>query len=126
LEAARGGTPSDGDSWVMRQGLEAATLLIGPMLPHIAEEMWQALGHKTIVADTPWPEYDPALLVEDRVKIAIQVNGKLRGAVELPKDSNEDVVRDAAMALDPVANAVQGKAIRKVIHVPNKIYNVVV
>ena len=120
------GEKGAGDSWVMRQGLEAATLLIGPMLPHIAEEMWQALGHKTIVADTPWPEYDPALLVEDRVKIAIQVNGKLRGAVELPKDSNEDVVRDAAMALDPVANAVQGKAIRKVIHVPNKIYNVVV
>jgi leucyl-tRNA synthetase len=88
--------------------------------------MWQTLGYKTLVVDTPWPQHDPALLVEDRVKIAVQVNGKLRGAVELSKDANEDAVRDAAMALDTVANAVQGKAIRKVIHVPNKIYNIVV
>ena len=115
-----------GEDWAMRQGLEAAVLLAGPMLPHIAEEMWQALGHSTLVVDTPWPVYDPSLLVEDRVKIAVQVNGKLRGAVELPKDSHEDAVRDAAMALDNVTNAIQGKDIRKVIHVPNKIYNVVV
>jgi leucyl-tRNA synthetase len=115
-----------GEAWVLRTGAETAVLLSAPMLPHLAEEMWRALGHDTLVVDTPWPEYDPALLVEDRVTIAIQVNGKLRGSVDLPKDSGEDKARDAAMALDTVSSAIAGKAIRKIIYVPNRILNVVV
>jgi leucyl-tRNA synthetase len=115
-----------GEAWVLRHGLEIATLIVAPMLPHLAEEIWRALGHDTLVVDTPWPEYDPALLVEDHVTIAIQVNGKLRGSVDLPKDSGEDEARDAAMALDTVSSAIAGKAIRKIIYVPNRILNVVV
>ena len=115
-----------GEAWVMRQGLEAATLLIGPMLPHLAEEMWKALGHDSLVVDTPWPTYDAAMLIEDQVKIAIQVNGKLRGAVDLPKDAGEDTVREAALALETVANAIEGKTVRKIIYVPNRILNIVV
>ncbi len=124
LEDLEGSGP--GEAWVLRQGLEAATLLVGPMLPHIAEEMWRALGHETLVVDTAWPEYDPDLLVESEVKIAIQVNGKLRGAVDMPKDSGEDAVRDRAFALETVSNAIDGKTIRKVIYVPNRILNIVV
>src|SRR5690606_27261164 len=89
-----------GEAWVLREGLEIATRLIGPMLPHLAEQMWRALGQERLVVDTPWPEYDPALLVQDRVTIAVQVNGKLRGSVDLPKDAGENEVRDAAMALE--------------------------
>ena len=69
---------------VLREAIEALTQLIGPMLPHIAEEMWAQLGYKNTLCDTPWPKADPDLLVEDSVTIAVQVNGKLRATITLP------------------------------------------
>ncbi len=63
---------------LLRQGLETLVLLLGPMVPHLAEELWQRLGHEVLLADTAWPSADPAWLVEDQVTIAIQVNGRLR------------------------------------------------
>ena len=96
------------------------------MMPHLAEELWQALGSDTLIADVAWPVADPALLVDDTVTVAAQVNGKMRGTLSLPKDCPADVAQAAALALDTVQAAMQGKEPRKVIVVPNRIVNVVV
>ena len=111
---------------VMREGIEVAVRLIGPMMPHLAEELWQALGHERFLADEPWPAYDPALIVEDRVTVAVQVNGRLRATVELPRDADEATAEQAALALPEVQRAMEGKPMRKLIYVPNWIINVVV
>ncbi|MCA1907015.1 MAG: class I tRNA ligase family protein, partial [Magnetospirillum sp.] len=116
----------DGDKWVLREGLETATLLISPMMPHLAEEMWAALGHATPVVDTPWPVAETALLVEDSVTVAVQVNGKLRATIELPKDCDTKLAEETALAQDNVIAAMSGKPPRKVVVVPNRIVNVVV
>ncbi len=116
----------DGDNWVLRQGYECIVLLIGPMMPHIAEELWQQLGHDVLLTDTPWPEADPALLVEDTATVAVQVNGKLRGTIDLPKGLKGKEAEDAALALPRVEEAIKGKDIRKVIVVPDRIINVVI
>ena len=116
----------EGADWVMRQGLETAVYLIGPMMPHLAEELWHSLGHQTLLADTPWPEAEADQLVEKNVTVAVQVNGKLRGTLNLPKDSDDQTAETGALALENVSAAIAGKPIRKVIIVPNRIINVVV
>ena len=116
----------DGAAWVRRHGLEVAICLIGPMMPHLAEELWHSLGHEMLLADTAWPVADPNLLVENSVTIAVQVNGKLRGTLELAKDSDQKSTEEAALSLHNVASAIGDKPIRKVIIVPNRIVNVVI
>ncbi|HWG80317.1 MAG TPA: leucine--tRNA ligase, partial [Stellaceae bacterium] len=111
---------------VMRQGVETAVRLIGPMMPHLAEELWHLLGHDTLLADERWPEADPALVVEDTVTVAVQVNGKLRATIELPRDAAQAEAESAALAQSQVQRAMEGKPARKVIVVPNRIVNVVV
>jgi leucyl-tRNA synthetase len=96
------------------------------MIPHLTEELWARLGHRTMLATAPWPEADPALLQDDTVKIAVQVNGKLRGTVELQRDAEQSTAEAAALALAPVTAALVGKTVRKVVVVPNRIVNVVV
>jgi leucyl-tRNA synthetase len=111
---------------ILREGLETAIILFQPMIPHIAEELWQQLGHKELLINTPWPKADKKYLVDDMVTIAIQLNGKLKVAIQLPKDSPEDVVRKAALEEYKIREAINGKEIRKVIIVPNRIVNVVI
>jgi len=113
-------------SWVRRRGLESLVQMVGPMMPHLAEELWQRLGHETLLADAAWPVADPALLVEDTITVGVQVNGKLRGTVDLPRDADRETAETSALALDGVQRAMAGKPARKVIVVPNKIVNVVV
>jgi leucyl-tRNA synthetase len=116
----------DGASVIMREGIEAAVRLIGPMMPHLAEELWQALGHRTLLADERWPSFDPALVIEDTVTVAVQVSGKLRATVELPRDADQAAAEAAALAEPTVQRAMEGKTPRKIIVVPNRIINVVV
>jgi leucyl-tRNA synthetase len=111
---------------VLREGLEALVKLMAPVMPHIAEELWQVLGHKTMLVDTPWPVADASLLANATVTIAIQVNGKLRATVTLPKDLDQKLAEKAALGEPAVLKAMEGKAPRKVIVVPNRIINVVV
>ena len=113
-------------AWVRRHGLETAVQLLGPVMPHLSEELWRQLGHEALLADTAWPKAERALLVEDAVTIAVQVNGKLRGTVDVPRDADRDTAETAALALDGVQRAMDGRPPRKVIVVPNKIVNVVV
>jgi len=116
----------DADAAVVREALEAAVRLIGPMMPHLAEALWQALGHERLLADEPWPKADAALAIAETVTLAVQVNGKLRGTVEVPRDVAEADARQAALALPNVITALGGKTPRKTIVVPNRIVNVVV
>jgi leucyl-tRNA synthetase len=119
-------TEGAGAGAVMREGIEAAVQLIGPMMPHLAEELWQMLGHTRLLADEPWPKADPALVVEEMVTVAVQVNGKLRATIELVRDTDQASAEAAALAQTAVARAMEGKAARKIIVVPNRIINVVV
>jgi leucyl-tRNA synthetase len=112
--------------WALREALEIFVRLIGPMTPHLAEELWLALGHSTLLADAPWPAAEDALLVDDTVTVAVQINGKLRGTVPLAKDVAKDVAEKAALALPEIVRALDGKAPKRVIVVPNRIVNVVV
>ncbi len=111
---------------VLREAIETAVRLLGPMMPHLAEELWQALGHQHLLADAPWPRADAALAREETVTLAVQVNGKLRGTVDLPRDAGEDAAAIAALALPGVQRFLEGRAPRKTIVIPNRIVNVVV
>jgi leucyl-tRNA synthetase len=115
-----------GEGWVLREGYETLVKLIGPMMPHLGEELWQGLGHSDLLTESPWPEADPALVVDESVVVAVQVNGKLRAQLPLPRDATEEVAREAALNDANVQRAMDGKAIRKLIYVPNRIVNVVV
>ncbi len=116
----------EGAAWVLREALDTLVCLIGPMMPHLAEELWERLGHATLLIDTPWPAVDASLLHEETVVIAVQVNGKLRGTLDLPKDMDGEEVKAAALAVPNVAKVMEGRAPRKVVVVPNRIVNVVV
>jgi leucyl-tRNA synthetase len=110
---------------VRREALEAIVLMSGPMMPHLAETCWQALGHKTMVVETSWPTFVAELTRADSVTIAIQVNGKRRDEVTVALNADEETVRKAALARDGVVRALDGKAPKRVIVVPNRIVNVV-
>ena len=113
------------DGAVKREALETIVLLIGPMMPHLAETCWETLGHKTMVAMARWPSADRRLVKSDTITIAVQVNGKRRGEIEIPREAEEEAVRTTALALDAVQRALEGKAPRRVIVVPGRIVNVV-
>jgi len=108
-----------------REAVEALVLLTAPMMPHLAEACWQALGHAELAAQTPWPKHDPALLKSDTITIAVQVNGKRRGEVSIAADADSKTIEAAALALDGVMRALDGASPKKVIVVPGRIVNIV-
>jgi leucyl-tRNA synthetase len=114
------------DAAARREALETLVLLVGPMMPHLAETCWEALGHKTMLVDVAWPEADPALVKQDSVTIAVQVNGKRRGEIDVVAGTDEDAVKQAALAQEGVIRALEGKTPKRVIVVPNRIVNIVV
>jgi len=114
-----------GAAAVLREGLETLVRLLGPMMPHLAEEMWQELGGSGLLAEQPWPRADPEQIRDEQVTMAVQVNGKLRATLDIPLDTASAAVEDAALALPQVARWLEGHAPRKVIVVPNRIVNIV-
>jgi leucyl-tRNA synthetase len=111
------------DRWV----LEALLVMLAPFAPHIAEELWEALGHsESIFDDAPWPQFDPALTVEDMAVIVVQVNGKVRGRIEVPRDAPEESIISAALADAAVKAHIDGKQIRRRVVVPGRLVNLVV
>ena len=109
-----------------RFAVETLVRLLYPLAPHISEEMWEHLGHETMLASSSWPEADEAMLTDDSVEIGVQVNGKLRDTVSLPVDADEDQARGAALASPGVIRYLEGREPKKVIVVKNRIINVVV
>ena len=99
--------------------------LLCPFTPHLCEEMWARMGHGTLAITETWPVFNPALAEDNIVSIAVQLNGKMRGIIEMPKDAARDEVEKAAFALENIQKQTTGKEIRKVIVVPNKIVNIV-
>ncbi|MEJ2715818.1 MAG: leucine--tRNA ligase [Deltaproteobacteria bacterium] len=109
----------------LHEALRATVLLLSPFVPHVAEEMWEALGGEPGMVRSPWPTFDPALLVEEEVLIVVQVNGKKRGEVTVPAQTSEEEIKEAALAAPNVQRFVEGKTIRKAIFVPGKLLNLV-
>ena len=101
-------------------------MLLSPYAPHIAEELWQLLGHNDTLAYEPWPVYDESLIREETAEIPVQINGKLRGRVQVPTDADRQQLETAARAHERVAEMLEGKRIVKTIVVPGRMVNFVV
>ena len=117
--------PGDDMRYALREAAEHLVRIAAPMMPHLAEECWAALGHAPLLAEEAWPEPDPALLVEDSVTIAVQVNGKRRGELTIARDAAKEDIEAAALNLEAVVRAIGGRKIKKVVVVPQRIVNVV-
>jgi len=109
-----------------RLAMETLVLLLAPFAPHLAEELWELLGHSETLAYEPWPAYDPEMLKSDTVEIAVQINGKLRSTVELPTGADKDTHEQAARADGRIAELLAGKTVVKVIVVPGRLVNFVI
>ncbi|HEY6023197.1 MAG TPA: leucine--tRNA ligase [Pseudolabrys sp.] len=118
--------PSGDLAWALREAGDILVRLFHPMMPHLAEECWAALGHKSLVATEAWPKVEPDLLVENTITLPVQINGKKRADVTVPRDAEKSDIEAAVLALDTVKKALEGKSPKKVIVVPQRIVNVVV
>jgi leucyl-tRNA synthetase len=112
-------------AFAFREAADILVQLFAPMMPHLAEESWQRLGHGDLVAQAPWPVADPALVVEDTISLPVQVNGRKRADLIILRDADMAAVEKAALALEPVLRALEGRPVKKVIVVPQRIVNVV-
>lgn len=121
----RPGQPAPDLVWAIREASQILVQLFSPMMPHLAEECWQALGHSGLVSEANWPQIERDLLVEDSVTLVVQVNGKKRGEVTVATAAQNPEIEAAVLALDAVKLALDGKPVRKVIIVPKRIVNVV-
>ena len=108
-----------------RFAIETLAQLLCPLTPHLAEDMWHTLGHKTLLAQSSWPEADAALARDDEIEIGVQVNGKLRDTIKLVRDCPNDVAESLALASTSVQRYLDGKSPKKIIIVQNRIINVV-
>lgn len=126
IQAFKPENNNDSDHWALRESLEILVRLINPMAPHLAEELWVLLGHDTMLVNTAWPAADKSLMETDTVSIGVQVNGKVRATITLPKNADKKLAEDTALSDPGVKKFVEGKQIRKVIVVPGRIVNVVV
>ncbi len=117
--------PSPDFAWALREAGDILVRLFHPMMPHLAEECWAALGHKTLVSAEAWPQVELELLVENTITLPVQINGKKRADVTVARDAGKEAVEAAVLALDAVKKALDGKSPKKVIVVPQRIVNVV-
>ena len=109
----------------VREAATSLVLLFAPMMPHLAEACWQALGQSALVAASPWPSADPELLAEDTLTLPVQINGKKRADITVGRDAGAEEIESAVLELEAVRRALAGKAPKKVIVVPQRIVNVV-
>jgi len=111
---------------VLRESLEALALMLAPFAPHIAEEMWEALGHTGGIGEVFWPVYDETIAKEETVTVVVQINGKIRSRIEVPANSPDEMLRETAFSDARVLEFTNGKTVRKVIVVPGKLVNIVI
>jgi leucyl-tRNA synthetase len=124
--SAAAGKADDSMRGALREAVEFLVLMIAPMMPHLAEECWAALGSSGLAAEQPWPSFDPALTIEAEIVLPVQINGKKRGDLTIARDADQAAIEKAVLALDFVQKALEGQPPRKVIVVPQRIVNVVV
>ena len=131
-EGSDGGASDPGGStltpdlrWAMNEAVNVLVQLFNPMMPHLAEECWAMLGHQKLVAEAAWPQVERDLLVEDTLTLPVQINGKKRADVTVPRGAANADIETAVLALDAVKRVLDGKAPKKVIIVPQRIVNVV-
>jgi leucyl-tRNA synthetase len=123
--ALEAGAQEEGLDWAIREAAEMLVVMIGPMLPHLAEDCWERLGYNTLLADQPWPRPEQALLVDDQITIAVQVNGKRRDELTVARNASKDEIQAAALELERVVRALAGRPVKRVIVVPQRIVNVI-
>ncbi len=111
---------------VVQEALSTAVLVISPIAPHAAHRLWQVLGNSEDMVDASWPSVDESALRRDRVEIVVQVNGKVRGRLEVAVDAGQEEVLSKALSNENVARFIADKNIRKVIYLPGKLLNLVV
>ena len=111
---------------VVREVLNAVTLMLAPIVPHITHELWHMLGHDEAIVSSRWPEFDESALVKDSIELMIQVNGKLRGKISVAANADKGAIESAAMADENVQKFIEDKTVRKVIVVPGRLINIVV
>jgi leucyl-tRNA synthetase len=114
------------DQAARRAACEILVILIGPMMPHLAETCWQALGHETLLAQTPWPEVDASVLISDEIILPIQVNGKRRAEISVPREASKDIVETMVLKDQKILEIIDGRDIKKLIIVPGRIVNLVI
>jgi len=109
-----------------KKAIESFVILLSPFAPHIAEELWQRLGHSGTITYQPWPEFDDGLTTDPEVELAIQVNGKLRDRLTFSADADEETIKEKALACERVQELLEGKSVRKVIVIKNRLVNIVI
>jgi len=110
---------------VIREAIETVVILLSPFVPHFSEELWEALGNRESIIKTRWPDYDPEVVLEDEILIVIQINGKLRDRMTIPASYREEEVKTWALKSERIRKLVEGKEIKRVILVPQKLVNIV-
>ncbi len=125
-QVAKTESVSPADDAAIREALRTAVLVLSPIAPHATQSLWAALGGEGLLVETSWPAVDESALVQDTLELVVQVNGKVRGKIEVPAEVSRDEALEAALATENVARFVDGKTTRKVILVPGKLLNIVV
>ena len=124
LAKSQGNDPASRN--LMQEALENIVLLLSPIVPHICHELWRELKPGTELFDQPWPQADNAAMVQDEIKLIVQVNGKLRGEINVAKDARKDAIEHAALTNEQVLKFIEGQAVKKIIVVPGRLVNIVV
>jgi len=122
----RADNESDNDKAIMREGLETAVLLISPIVPHITDAIWAALGHKEALIDAVWPVADDKALRREEIQLVVQVNGKLRAKIVVSVDASKEQIEAIALENENIKRFIDGKKIKKVIIVPSRLVNIVI
>ncbi len=117
---------NDGDDFALSEAVNAFVIMINPIMPHLAEELWHGLGHENMLIDQEWSKYDESLIAADTITIAVQVNGKVRATITLPANADQNKAQEVALAEEKIQRAMEGKVLRKFIYVPKRIVNLVI
>lgn len=120
------GKAKEDNLFAMKEALERTIIMLSLFAPHISEELWQKLGHKELVCTVSWPTYDPQIAAEEQITIVVQINGKLRSRLLVPKDYAESKIKEIAFEDSKIKERIQNKEIVKTIYVPEKLLNIVV
>ncbi|HUW31335.1 MAG TPA: class I tRNA ligase family protein, partial [Planctomycetota bacterium] len=116
--------PDGGQAAALREALATTVVLLSPIVPHVAEELWQQMGGQGTILDQQWPAWDPAALKVDEVEMAVQINGKVRARLTLPADLGEEQVKEAALADDRVQKNLAGKSITSIKVIPGRLVSI--